>query len=438
MNIVIFSHFYNIDGLIGAVRWTSLSKRLSQKHNLYVVTHDPKKVGTVEKEGNITVIYQDDECAYVKRGSNKEKANSNSSTKQKTFREVKDHDQNRSIKKRLKDTVKIVLYMWSMKKTSKANVKKLLNYLDSNGVCVDYIISTSRPFIGCFNAYYITRKLRVPWLLDQRDLPFSYTDRNSTDEKFYKREFKKFEKYVTKHTLVSKGMAESFVEFMDNKNSDKVNVLYNGYNIGDIVEVKDSNDKKIKFSYVGDLYEGMRDARILFDALHKLSEKRADFSILDFQFDYAGSDSSSLFENARKYGFESIINDNGKVKHSEAIRIQQESDFVLLLTWNTLDYKGILPGKFYECMLVNKPVICITSGTVSNGEAGQMVRDMNLGIAVEYLDYEKNLQKLTDYLDFQYSRFKEGKPMLFEPDKKSVCDFNYDNLVLKLENILFS
>ena len=435
MNILIFSHFYKLDGVIGAVRWTSFAKRLSKHHNVFVVTNDASKSGVVEKDGNITVIYQDDECPYVKRGSLKRE--NNTLNKKKELRKVNEATQKRNIKKIIKDYAKITLYMHSMKSTAKNNIEKLNEYLKKENITIDYVISTSRPFIAGFNAYYLVKKTKSKWLFDQRDLPFSYTDRNKTDEKAYKYYFKKFEKHITKYTLVSKGMAESFLDLMGNEIREKVIVLYNGYNSGDLSLIDNNCPKeKIVFSYVGDLYEGMRDVRILFDALHIVSEKVIEFDINDFRFEYAGGDSYSLFVNAEKYGFETIINDNGKVSHSKAIRIQQESDFVLLLTWNTEDYKGILPGKFYECMLVKKPVICITSGNVPFGEADQMVSEMNLGIAVDYVNYEDSVDRLANYLIEQYSRFKENKPMLFKPQSEKVYEFDYDNLTQKLEEIL--
>lgn len=434
MNILIVSHFYEIDGVMGSVRWTSLAHRLAKKHNVYVVTHDQNgdKINTFEKKGNITVFYIDNECEYVKSGANR-RANAkvyigSTANKPKNF----------NIIRTFKNFAKCFLYMLSMYFTARKNAKFIKYELKNNNINIDYIISTSRPFINCFTAYNLSKKNKIPWLLDQRDLPYSDGASNIEIASF-KYALRHFDKYVTKYTLVSHGMAESFLEFckFGKKQQEKTVVLNNGYDLDHKSKIKNNKEnKKLTIAYVGDLYEGKRDATILFDALNNLINN-TDFNITDIKIDYAGNSSESLNQNAVKYSFEDMIFDRGRVPHKEAIKMLQEADLLLLLTWNTKMDRGILPGKLYEYMMAGKPIICITSGEIPNGEAEGMVKSMNLGVAVNYCNYEQGVNELAEYICEQIKRKKSNEPLLFNPDTDKVQEFDYDNLVEKLQKIMF-
>lgn len=427
MNIVIFSHFFNVDGVIGSVRWTSFAKRLSSNNNIIVVSHRSNANGEIETVDGIKTIYFDDECYYVKR--KRPSVKNNSSLSGRTV-----SDKKSSIKKELRIVIKTFLYMISMKITAKKNCKKLLSILSKENFEVDYIISTSRPFIGALNGYYLNKVKRVGWLLDQRDLPYSDIKIQKNEQRFYKSEFKKFDKYVSKYTLVSKGMAESFIELIGEKIKNKVFVLYNGYN--QEIAYKDENvrNSKLSFSCVGDLYDGLRDASMLFDTLSRMI-KDGIITMDDIQVDYAGNDCSSLLQNADRFGLRDVVINHGKVKHSDAVEIQDAANFSILLTWNTDVYKGNLPGKFYECMMIRKPIICLSSGNVPNGEAQIMVNDYFLGIGVSYAKYEESVEQLYSYLKNQFYSLKRDGKLIYNPITERVNEFNYDSLVVNLKSI---
>lgn len=428
MNIIIFSHFYNIDGVIGSVRWTSFAKRLSLNNNVIVVTHRANSNGEIETVNGIKTIYFDDECDYVKR----KRRPVNQSVPAANTTSVENKSRKTS---EFRIWLKTFLYMTSMKVTAKKNNRKLLSILKKENIEVDYIASTSRPFIGALNGYYLCKAKKAKWLLDQRDLPYSDIVIHKNEQSFYKAEFKKFNKYVSKYTLVSKGMAESFIELMGEDFRDKVSVLYNGYN----EEIKKTENEikndKLSFSCVGDLYDGLRDAGMLLDTLSRMI-KDGVVTKDNIQIDYAGSDCSSLIRSAEQFGLSDVIRNHGRVKHSEAVEIQNQANFSILLTWNTDVYKGNLPGKFYECMMVKKPIICLSSGNVPDGEAQIMVNDYRLGIGVSYACYEESVALLYQYLQDQFYSLKSNHRLIYDPVIEEVNKFNYDSLTVALEKII--
>ena len=432
MNILIVTHFYEIDGVMGSVRWTSFAHRLAKKHNVYVVTHhhnvDQKKEAC--KENDVEVIYIDNECNYVKSANDRKK----------NVAPVQSSVVTTAVKKKrnaLKEIIRSVLYMLSMQHTARKNAKAVCRSLKEKNVKIDYVISTSRPFINCFTAEHIAKEHNAKWLLDQRDLPYS-DGASNIEIASYKFVLRRMDKWVSKYTLVSKGMADSFIEFckFGKRQKEKTVVLNNGYDTSHKTEfVCDGESKTLSIAYAGDLYEGKRDATILFDALRKVV-KDDRFHVSDVKIDYAGNSSNSLYMQAEKYGLEETVYDRGRVPHKEAIKMQQEADLLLLLTWNTHMDRGILPGKLYEYMMAQKPIVCITSGEILGGEAEGMVKQMNLGVAVNYVQYTEGVKALSEYISQQLLNKRQGKPLVFAPDTDKVQEFDYDNLLHKLESIM--
>lgn len=427
MNILIITHFYEKDGIMGAVRWTSFAHRFAKDHNVYVVTHS-NKGNKVSENGNVKIISIDNECDYIKRRRPSGKKKKEEPIQLPVIAAKKKND--------LKEVLRIFLYFESMKYTAKRNSAFICSYLKNSGVEIDYIASTSRPFIDCFIALDLAKRLRVPWLMDQRDLPYS-DGASDIEILFYRKAIEGMVKYISEYTLVSYGMRKSFIEFckLGDEVSKKIYVLHNGYTSEGVKTICPAEKEKLVIAYVGDLYAGRRDAAMLFDALNILVQHGINVE-RNIQIEYAGDDSLSLYRNASKYGLEEVIKDNGRVPHARSIEIQQQADLLLLLTWNTEMDQGILPGKMYEYMQAEKPIICITNGNVPDGEAETMIRDMRLGVAVNSLHYENGVKELAGYLEKQLELFISTGELDYHPNRSKVKDFNYDRLYTKLLEIM--
>lgn len=428
MNYLIITHYYEEDGVIGSVRWTNFAHRFAKEDKVFVVTHQSGDKKETKTNDNIDVFYIDNECAYRKRG---QKRSASKEVIQKATVQPKKRN-------KIKELLRSFLYHLSMKSTAQKNAKIIYKQLKAQGAKIDYIFSTSRPFINGYTAYYLSKKLKAKWLLDQRDLPYS-DGASKAEIAGYKHAIRKMDKRVTVYTLVSKGMCEGLIEFADfnEKQSKKVHVLNNGYTRTDeLFGIEKDNPRQLVFSYVGDLYEGRREADLLFDALYRLKEEGFLDAEQDVKIEYAGNNSQSLYDAAQSRGLQDIIVDHGRVPHKQAMELLYKSDILLLLTWNTEMDRGILPGKFYEYMLASKPILCITVGNVPGGEAEGMVEDMQLGIAVNTIEAEKHINRLADYLKMQIERVREQKPVLYEPIVELKEEFDYDNLFLKLKRII--
>jgi hypothetical protein len=179
----------------------------------------------------------------------------------------------------------------------------------------------------------------------------------------------------------------------------------------------------------------VRDFGLLFKVLNDLIEEQLiDLNAIVLY--YAGQ--SSIDFNEQLHQFEAIrkvCQNMGFVDRNTALEIQNRSDILVALTWNTNADQGVLTGKFMEYLQSYKPIISLTSGNLPNGELSQMTEKLNLGIACEYITYDKDYIRLKEYLLRQYNRIQEGRPLLFEPDIEEIQKFHYEKLTRELNNI---
>jgi hypothetical protein len=71
-----------------------------------------------------------------------------------------------------------------------------------------------------------------------------------------------------------------------------------------------------------------------------------------------GSVSQEVLETISQFGLDSYLNNLGYVSHGEAIAHQRRSQVLLLIEIDSEDTKSI-PGKLFEYMVSNRPIIGI-------------------------------------------------------------------------------
>jgi hypothetical protein len=280
------------------------------------------------------------------------------------------------------------------------------------------VYSTYSPISDHFIALLL--KLIFPklnWVSDFRDLPIFF-------DLLCKLIFKKADVVTT----VSEGLKSSLQKF-----NNKIFVVRNGFDSDDIYYL--GNEKKeikfFSFLYTGLLYGFKRNPEILFKVLSKLLKERK-LNERDLKLIYAGRSSDLFIEIGRKYNLEKFIIDLGFIKREEAIKLQQKSWFLIMLTWSTKDEKGIITGKFYEYLLSNRPIICIVNGE-KDVEIENIFKKTKAGIVI--YNNKKSENKLKKFLIEQYKNFKRKK-FEYNYNYNEVKKYSYQNIAKKLSKIL--
>ena len=115
-----------------------------------------------------------------------------------------------------------------------------------------------------------------------------------------------------------------------------------------------------------------------------------------------GAVSQEVLETIAKFGLNSYLNNLGYVSHQEAIAHQRKSQVLLLVEINSEDTKSIIPGKLFEYMVSNRPIIAIGP---KDSDFAEIITTTNTGV---FFEYSEKMKLKSVILDF-YNQFLQGK-----------------------------
>ena len=133
-------------------------------------------------------------------------------------------------------------------------------------------------------------------------------------------------------------------------------------------------------------------------------------------------------------GLEECVEDHGQVSRSASIRLQKEADVLLLASWNTAGQRGILTGKMFEYMMMDKPILCCMSGDVPNSAVKKVMEETGIGCCREEAAAQVDDPRLLDALRRLVNRWKAGQPLLDGRNREAVEAYAYPRLAQALDN----
>jgi len=114
-----------------------------------------------------------------------------------------------------------------------------------------------------------------------------------------------------------------------------------------------------------------------------------------------GSVSQEVLDSIALFQLQNYVLNLGYVSHDEAIVHQKKSQVLLLIEINSEDTKSIIPGKIFEYMVSERPII----GVGPKGcDFAEILIDTNTGVFADYSEKEK----LKNYIANYFSLFLEG------------------------------
>lgn len=299
----------------------------------------------------------------------------------------------------------------------------------------DVLFTSYSPFGSLFCGFWFKKHLpnNVKWICDFRDPILQKRTVFLFKPLFWalqRSAFKKADKVIT---VSSGGLA---IMNPPRRYLGKAVVIPNGYDECDILDFGDREPRDyIRMVYAGALYNGLRDLSPLFRAIRELIDEKV-ISSKSIGFSYAGSDYEVAAKMARKYSLESIVEDLGFMPREACLRLQYESDFLVLATWNKKGEEGILCGKFPIYMMMDRPIIALVAGDLPDSEVARIMRDGNLGIAYEEACDGQDFPVLKAYLKMQFENFLAGRPLACTPDQSVKNRFSYRTISKQLAGII--
>ena len=271
----------------------------------------------------------------------------------------------------------------------KPSVSFLSNYIKKHQI--EIIITTGPPHSLHLIGLNLKQQLGVKWLADFRD-PWTTIG--------YHKDLKLTKSSEAKHKdlelKVLNATDEIIVTSSHTKNEFKakteqsISVITNGY---DSHKVRvDEKDDLFTLSHIGSLLSE-RNPSILWEVLSELIKENETFSKI-FKLNLVGVVSDDVLESIHNNGLRHHLNIVGYVSHDEAIKFQMQSQVLLLIEIDTDDTKAIIPGKIFEYLISETPILAIGP---KDADVEQIIKTTNTGT---YFSYNEKVELKTQILNY--------------------------------------
>lgn len=160
-----------------------------------------------------------------------------------------------------------------------------------------------------------------------------------------------------------------------------IEVITNGYDYESVAQVE--LDSKFSLAHIGSLLS-RRNPMVLWKVLGDLVHENESFAE-DFELKFIGSVSEDVLISVKEYNLNNHLTNVGYVSHIESIAFQRKSQILLLIEIDSQETKSIIPGKLFEYMVSNRPIIALgPKGT----DVEAILKETNTGNYFGYDDYE--------------------------------------------------
>lgn len=272
------------------------------------------------------------------------------------------------------------------------------------------------------------------WVADFRD-PMGYVIHDKYHYEKSMRQQHQIEKAADYITVVSEGALEKFLEADQKQN--KICVLPNGFDPDDfqIEKLTSGNTQKmLRFFYAGTLYFGKRDLSVLFKALSELS-KAGEIDLANVRVEYAGNEWPVMLSFAQQYGLEEICVNYGYITRSRVMELMREIDCSIVCTYNTNQDQGVVTGKIFELLLVEKPILAVIVGNLPDSELGRIVRECDAGLVYEEANNAVDYPALKQWLKDCYCQKTSTGNLPLEINTDARDQYSYLNIAKRLYDI---
>lgn len=303
----------------------------------------------------------------------------------------------------------------------KPSVKYLKKYIQENQI--DTIVTSGPPHSLHLIGLKLKKELGVKWFADFRD-PWttigyhkelklsSYADKIHKD----------LEREVlnTADTIIvtSKTTKKEF-EALTNK---PIEVITNGYDVEKVE--KQTLDAKFSLAHIGS-FLSERNPKILWESLSELTSEVPDFKT-DLEIKLIGAVSQEVLQTISEFSLDSFVTNLGYVSHKEAVAHQRKSQVLLLIEIDSENTKSIIPGKLFEYMVSERPILAIGP---KDSDFSEIIKSTNTGV---FFKYDQKEQLKATILNF-YHLYKEHN---LKVHAVGLQNYSRKNLTQKLVDIL--
>jgi glycosyltransferase involved in cell wall biosynthesis len=297
----------------------------------------------------------------------------------------------------------------------KPSVKYLSKYIQENNI--DTIVTTGPPHSLHLIGLQLKKELNIKWFADFRD-PWTTIGYHKALKlsSYAKKKHKALEKLVLTSAdtiIVTSKTTKTEFQAITSK---PIEVITNGYDEEKIE--RQTLDDKFTLAHIGS-FLSERNPRILWQALQELVIENPDFKN-DFRLKLIGATSQEVLDTIASFQLNEYIQNLGYVSHQQAVEHQRKSQVLLLIEINSTATKSIIPGKLFEYMVSERPIIAIGP---EGSDFAEIITATNTGVFFTYDEKEKLKALLLKYYqEYQNQNLKVHAVGLQQYSRKSLTE----------------
>ncbi|MEO6189618.1 MAG: glycosyl transferase family 1 [Saprospiraceae bacterium] len=301
------------------------------------------------------------------------------------------------------------------------SVKFLISYLKENPV--DVILSSSPPHSVQMIGFYLKKELGIPWIADMRDpwtKIFFWDKLKMTNYAIHKNLLleKKVLQTADKVVTVSSSCAIDF----ENISNRKIDLITNGF---DEISHNTTNISSNHFtiSYGGTLSSD-RNPPLLWKVMSEFLESKPEVKN-KFKLQFIGAIDPLVFDSIESYGLGTYLEKKNPTAHDEYLKDISSCDVLLLI--GAKEQAGVITGKFFEYLALQKPILAISP---KNSDIEMILNQTHSGYNADFED-ENEISKAI-YSIFEYYKDRSK----FKPNVLEIETYSRRNLTKQLAILL--
>ncbi|VXB74343.1 Glycosyl transferase family 1 [Flavobacterium sp. 9AF] len=273
----------------------------------------------------------------------------------------------------------------------KPSVRYLKDYLKEHQI--DTVITTGPPHSLHLIGLQLKKEVKMNWLTDFRDpwTTIGYHKQLKLSS-WAAKKHKKLEQEVLQTCdaviVTSENTKNEFLRITNKP----IEVITNGYDVEKII--KKPLDSQFSLAHIGS-FLSERNPQILWESLAELITENQLFATC-FELKLMGAVSNEVLESISKYKLANYVNNKGYISHEEALQEQRCSQVLLLIEIDSEETKCIIPGKLFEYMVSERPIIAIGP---QETDFERIIKSTNTGTFFNYQDKEALKNQILNYFN---------------------------------------
>lgn len=283
----------------------------------------------------------------------------------------------------------------------KPSVSFLEKYIAENNI--ECIITTGPPHSLHLIGMELKKRLPIRWIADFRDpwTTIGYHKElklNAAARKKHQQLELDVLKQADQITVTSFSTKEEFAA----KTTKPITVITNGYDVEHLE--KRAMDSAFTLAHIGS-FLSHRNPRVLWKALNELRKENPDFKAA-FQFKLIGKVSQDILDALSEFKLDDCTVNMGYLSHEEALVQQRVSQVLLLVEIDSEETKAIIPGKLFEYMAAERPILAIGP---EGADFFRIITETNTGRTALYDEKDHIKEVLLDY----FSKYQNKQLKVF-------------------------